>query len=110
MNFQKLNNIVGWAIFTVALGTYWLTIEETGSYWDCGEFIAASYKLQVPHPPGAPFFLLLGRMFSFLALGDPSQVGYWINMLSVISSAFSILFLFWSITLFGRKMMNTKAE
>lgn len=110
MKFQKINNIVGWAAFAVALGTYWLTIEETGSYWDCGEFIAASYKLQVPHPPGAPFFLLLGRMFSFLALGDPSQVGYWVNMMSVIGSAFTILFLFWSITLFGRKMMVTKAE
>jgi hypothetical protein len=110
MNFQKLNNIVGWAIFAVALGTYWLTIEETGSYWDCGEFIAVSYKLMVPHPPGAPFFLLLGRMFSFLAMGDVTQVGYWINMMSVISSAFTILFLFWSITLFGRKMMDTKAD
>ena len=110
MKFQKINNIVGWAAFAVALGTYWLTIEETGSYWDCGEFIAASYKLQVPHPPGAPFFLLLGRMFSFLALGDSSQVGYWVNMMSVIGSAFTILFLFWSITLFGRKMMDTKAE
>jgi hypothetical protein len=110
MNFQKLNNIVGWAIFAVALGTYWLTVEETGSYWDCGEFIAVSYKLMVPHPPGAPFFLLLGRMFSFLAMGDVTQVGYWINMMSVISSAFTILFLFWSITLFGRKMMDTKAE
>lgn len=110
MNFQKFNNIVGWVVFAVALGTYWLTIEETGSYWDCGEFIAASYRLQVPHPPGAPFFLLLGRMFSFLALDDPSQVGYWVNMMSVIGSAFTILFLFWSITLFGRKMMNTKAE
>ena len=110
MNFQKFNNIVGWVVFAVALGTYWLTIEETGSYWDCGEFIAASYRLQVPHPPGAPFFLLLGRMFSFLALEDTSQVGYWVNMMSVVSSAFTILFLFWSITLFGRKMMGTKAE
>jgi hypothetical protein len=110
MNFQKLNNIVGWAIFAVALGTYWLTIEETGSYWDCGEFIAVSYKLMVPHPPGAPFFLLLGRMFSFLAGEDTTMVGYWINMMSVISSAFTILFLFWSITLFGRKMMDTKAD
>jgi Protein of unknown function (DUF2723) len=108
MNFQKLNNIVGWVVFTIALATYWLTVEETGSYWDCGEFIAVSYKLMVPHPPGAPFFLLLGRMFSFLALGDVTQVGYWINMLSVLSSAFTILFLFWSITLFGRKMMNVK--
>ena len=110
MNFQKVNNIAGWIVFTIALGTYWLTIEETGSYWDCGEFIAVSYKLMVPHPPGAPFFLLLGRMFSFLAFGDVTQVGYWINMLSVLSSAFTILFLFWSITLFGRKMMGVKTE
>jgi hypothetical protein len=110
MNFQKVNNIVGWVVFTVALGTYWLTVEETGSYWDCGEFIAVSYKLMVPHPPGAPFFLLLGRMFSFLAFGDVTQVGYWINMLSVLSSAFTILFLFWSITLFGRKMIGIKTE
>ena len=110
MNFQKTNNIVGWVAFAVALGTYWLTVEETGSYWDCGEFIAVSYKLMVPHPPGAPFFLLLGRMFSFLAFGDVTQVGFWINMLSVISSAFTILFLFWSITLFGRKMMGVKGE
>lgn len=110
MKFQKLNNITGWFVFAIALGTYWLTIEETGSYWDCGEFIAASYKLMVPHPPGAPFFLLLGRMFSFLAFGDVTQVGYWVNMLSVLSSAFTILFLFWSITLIGRKMLGTKAQ
>lgn len=110
MNFQKINNIIGWVVFTIALGTYWLTVEETSSYWDCGEFIAVSYKLMVPHPPGAPFFLLLGRMFSFLAMGDVTQVAFWINMLSVISSAFTILFLFWSITLFGRKMMNTKTD
>jgi Protein of unknown function (DUF2723) len=110
MKFQKINNIVGWAVFTIALATYWLTVEETGSYWDCGEFIAVSYKLMVPHPPGAPFFLLLGRMFSFLALGDVTQVGYWINMMSVLASAFTILFLFWSITLFGRKMMGIKTE
>ena len=110
MNFQKINNVIGWIVFTVALGTYWLTVEETGSYWDCGEFIAVSYKLMVPHPPGAPFFLLLGRMFSFLAMGDKTQVGFWINMLSVISSAFTILFLFWSITLFGRKMIGVKAD
>ena len=70
MNFQKLNNIAGWAVFGVALMTYWLTMEETASYWDCGEFIAVSYKLEVPHPPGAPFFLLIGRLFSFLAFGD----------------------------------------
>jgi len=106
MDFQKSNNITGWFVFAVALVTYWLTMEETASYWDCGEFIAVSYKLQVPHPPGAPLFLLMGRIFSFLALGDVTRVAYWINFMSVLASAFTILFLFWSITLFGRKLMG----
>jgi len=106
MDFQKSNNFTGWLVFAVALITYWLTMEETASYWDCGEFIAVSYKLQVPHPPGAPLFLLMGRIFSFLALGDVTKVAYWINFMSVLASAFTILFLFWSITLFGRKMMG----
>jgi hypothetical protein len=92
MNFQKTNNIAGWAVFTIALITYWLTMEETASYWDCGEFIAVSYKLEVPHPPGAPFFLLIGRLFSFLAFGDVTKVAYWINFSSVLASAFSVLF------------------
>src|SRR5690606_37175732 len=106
MNFQRINNIGGWSVFAVALVTYWLTMEETASYWDCGEFISVSYKLEVPHPPGAPLFLLIGRLFSFLALGDVTQVAYWINFSSVLASAFSVLFLFWSITLFGRKVLN----
>jgi tetratricopeptide (TPR) repeat protein len=111
MNFQKINNIAGWAVFAVALITYWLTMEETASYWDCGEFIAVSYKLEVPHPPGAPLFLLIGRLFSFLAFGDVTKVAYWINFISVLASAFSVLFLFWSIVLFGRKLMKiTKPE
>ncbi|HLT81541.1 MAG TPA: DUF2723 domain-containing protein [Cyclobacteriaceae bacterium] len=106
MNFQKINNIGGWTVFAVALVTYWLTMEETASYWDCGEFISVSYKLEVPHPPGAPLFLLIGRLFSFLALGDVTRVAYWINFSSVLASAFTILFLFWSITLFGRKLLK----
>lgn len=106
MSFQRTNNITGWITFAIALIVYWLTFEETASYWDCGEFIAVSYKLEVPHPPGAPLFLLLGRIFSFLAMGDVTKVAYWINFMSVLASAFTILFLFWSITLFGRKMMN----
>jgi hypothetical protein len=110
MNFQKSNNIIGWLAFGVALITYWLTMEETASYWDCGEFIAVSYKLQVPHPPGAPLFLLMGRFFSFLAMGDVTKVAYWINFMSVLASAFTILFLFWSITLFGRKVMGIKND
>jgi hypothetical protein len=110
MNFQKTNNITGWIMFTIALATYWITMEDTASYWDCGEFIAVSYKLEVPHPPGAPLFLLIGRLFSFLAFGDVTKVAYWINFTSVLSSAFTILFLFWSIVLFGRKLLKISTE
>lgn len=104
MTFQKANNITGWVVFAIAFITYWLTFEETASYWDCGEFIAVSYKLEVSHPPGAPLFMLVGRVFSFLAMGDTTMVAYWINALSVVGGAFTILFLFWSITLLGRKV------
>lgn len=104
--FQKYNNITGWAVFAIATVVYWLTVEPTASYWDCGEFISVSYKLEVPHPPGAPFFLLIGRLFSFLAMGDVLKVAYWINIVSVLSSSFTILFLFWTITLFGRKLIK----
>src|ERR1041384_2505318 len=107
MNFQKANNIFGWAAFGVALLTYFLTMEETASYWDCGEFIAVSYKLQVPHPPGAPLFLLIGRMFSFLAFGDVTRVAYWINFVSVLSGAFTAMFLFHTIVLVGKKLIAT---
>ncbi len=104
--FEKFNNITGWTVFVIATIVYWLTVEPTASYWDCGEFISVSYKLEVPHPPGAPFFLLIGRLFSFFAMGDVLKVAYWINIVSVLSSGFTILFLFWTITLFGRKLIN----
>ncbi len=105
-NFQKVNNYTGWGVFLIALVTYWMTMEPTASYWDCGEFIAIAYKLEVSHPPGAPLFMLLGRLFSFLALGDVSQVAYWINFSSVLAGGFTSLFLFWSITHFARKIMG----
>lgn len=108
MDFRKINNISGWATFLLSTLVYILTVEETASYWDCGEFIAVSYKLMAPHPPGAPFFLLIGRIFSFLSFGDVTQVAYWINMVSVLSSGFTILFLFWTISMFARKIMNIK--
>lgn len=108
-NFKRVNNLTGWVMFAIALVTYALTVERTASFWDCGEFIACSYKLQVPHPSGAPLFLLLGRLFSLLAFGDVYKVAYWINMLSVLASAFSILFMFWTITMMGRKALNKKA-
>ncbi len=108
--FRLYNNVAGWAIFLVAIATYMLTLEPTASLWDCGEFIACADKLQVPHPPGAPFFLLTGRMFSFFAGGDVTKVAYWINTMSALSSAFTVLFLFWSITLLARKMVKKTTD
>ncbi|QHT68173.1 DUF2723 domain-containing protein [Rhodocytophaga rosea] len=108
-NFKKVNNLTGWLVFFIAAVVYTLTVEPTASFWDCGEFIAVSYKLMVPHPPGAPFFLLVGRMFSLLA-ADVMTVAFWINMSSVLCSAFTILFLFWTITLLGRKVLKVSAE
>lgn len=109
-SFKQLNNLFGWLVFAVATYTYTATVEPTGSFWDCGEFIAVSYKLMVPHPPGAPFFLLVGRMFSLLAGSDVTQVAFWVNMVSVLCSAFSSLFLFWTITLLARKLMVNKDQ
>ncbi len=106
MGYQKINVIAGWSAFLFSLIIYSLTVEETASFWDCGEFIATAYKLEVPHPPGAPFFLLTGRMFSMLAMGDVTQVAFWVNMLSVLSAAFTILFLFWSITHLAKKVLK----
>lgn len=107
-NYKLINNVLGWAVFLIAFATYFLTMEPTSSFWDCGEFIASSYKLQVGHPPGAPLFLMLGRVFSLMAGGDVSQVAYWINMVSVLSSALTISFLFWTITILTRKIIYKK--
>jgi len=106
LNYKRINDITGWLVFIVATLVYVLTVEETASFWDPGEFIAVSYKLQVPHPPGAPFFLLIYRFFGMLALGDPLKVAYWMNIGSALFSGFTILFLFWSITLLGRKLFG----
>ncbi len=108
MNYQKVNNLTGWIVFAIATLVYWLTVEPTASFWDCGEFIAVSYKLEVPHPPGAPLYLLIGRFFSMFAMGDVYQVAYWINIASVLSSGFTILFLFWSITALGNKLFGLR--
>jgi hypothetical protein len=97
-DFRFWNNVTGWALFAVSLVVYLLTIEPTVSFWDCGEFILCSYRLEVGHPPGAPFFLLLGRFFTLFAGGDTSKVAMMVNIMSALASAFTILFLFWSIT------------
>ena len=103
MNFRIVNNITGWVICVVACLVYILTAEATGSFWDTGEFIASAYKLQLPHPPGAPVFTLLGRFFIILFGGD--NPAFAVNVMSAVASGFTILFLFWTITHFARKLV-----
>jgi len=105
--FQFYNNLTGWLVFAIATIVYLLTLEPTASWWDCGEYIATAYKLQVGHPPGAPLFQLLGRFFSLFAFGNTANVAMMINTMSALSSSFTILFLFWIITIFGRKIVLT---
>ncbi|MCA1761388.1 MAG: DUF2723 domain-containing protein [Cryomorphaceae bacterium] len=102
MTFRKANLVTGWSVFLVSTIVYVLTIEPTTSFWDCGEFITTAYKLEIGHPPGAPLFMLLGRVFS--AFVPLEVVPVTINILSALSSSFTILFLFWTITHFGYKM------
>ena len=92
--FKKLNNIVGWTIFLITSFVYLSTIEQTVSFWDCGEYIATAYKLEVGHPPGAPLFQLFGRIFSLFATPGTSEVAIAINTLSALCSSFTILFCF----------------
>lgn len=108
-NFKKWNTILGWFVFAVAAITYGLTIEPTVSFWDAGEYILTSSKLQVGHPPGAPLFQMLGAFFSMFAL-EPSQIGALLNMMSAVSSAFTILFLFWTVTILLRKLVRYDAK
>ena len=108
MNYKVLNNSIGWAIWAISSFVYVSTIESTTSFWDCGEFIAAAYNLEVGHPPGAPFFMLLGRFFTMFATNETAAVA--INMLSALSSSFTILFLFWSITAVIKKLALKSGE
>ena len=103
-NFKLVNNLFGWMAFAIAAVTYFMTIEPTASFWDCGEFISTAYKLDVGHPPGAPFFMLIGRFFANFA-SDSSQVALMINIMSATFSALTILFLFWTITHLARKIV-----
>ena len=107
--FKLLNNVFGWLAFAIAAATYLTTMEPTASFWDCGEFISSAYKLDVGHPPGAPFFMLTGRFFSLFA-SDPTQVAIMVNTLSALASAFTILFLFWTITHLARKVVAKSEE
>ena len=104
MRFDRLNNMTGWAVWALATLVYFLTVEPTASFWDCGEFIASAYKLEVGHPPGAPFFMLLAR-FLMIPMG-PETAALAANSLSVLSSSFTILFLFWSITHLAKRLSD----
>lgn len=108
-DYRKINNLVGWIVFAIATAVYVLTLEPTASFWDAGEFIACSYKLLVPHPPGAPFYLLVGRLFSMFA-SDPSQVAWWVNLLSALCSSGTVLFLFWTITILAKRLLLKEGQ
>ncbi|WP_285009484.1 glycosyltransferase family 117 protein [Pedobacter faecalis] len=107
--FKKLNNLTGWAVFLFSLTIYWLTMEPTVSFWDCGEFIAAADKLQIGHQPGAPLFLMIGKMFSLLAAGEPDKVAYWINFSSALFSAATVMFLYWTIVLLVARVYKSES-
>lgn len=104
--FKRWNNIVGWAVFAVAAVVYLLTMEPVSSLWDCSEFIATSYKLEVGHPPGAPLFMMLARLATLFAFGNPDYVAPAVNGMNSLASAFCILFLFWTITHFARRLVT----
>jgi len=110
MNYQRINNLIGWFTFLIAAYVFISTIEPTGSFWDCGEFIATAHKLEVGHPPGAPLFLMLARMFILFAGDNVAQIPVMVNIMSALMSAFTVLFLFWTITALSRKMVIGKGE
>jgi len=106
MNFKKVNNIAGWVVCAIASLVYILTSEKSGSFWDTGEFVAAAYKVQMPHPPGAPLFVLIGRFFIILFGGSGDMAAKAINIMNALASGFTVLFLFWSITHYARKLTS----
>jgi hypothetical protein len=108
--YRLINNLTGWAVFVFASITYLLTIEPTASLWDCGEFIASAFKLEVGHPPGNPVFMVMANFFTQFAFGDVSKVAVMVNSMSAIVSAFTILFLFWTITHLARKILIKSEE
>ena len=109
-NFKKVDLFAGWGVFLVATVSYLLTIEPTASYWDCGEFICTAFRQEVGHPPGAPFFMILGRVFSLFSFGDVTKVAAMINSMSALASGFTILFLYWSITHIAKRIICKDGE
>lgn len=110
MNQQRINNLAGWLVFGISLLVYVLTLEPTMSLWDCGEFLVSAYKLEINHSPGAPLFMLLGRIFSLFSFGNPKLAAYAINLVSAISSAATILFLYWTIFWLIQKLVQVQQK
>ena len=104
-NYKLVNNISGWFVFTIAAITYLSTIEPSVSLWDCGEFIASAFKLEVGHPPGNPVFMVMANFFTLFAMGDVTKIAAMVNVMSALASAFTILFLFWTITHLSKKIL-----
>ncbi|MCO5240204.1 MAG: DUF2723 domain-containing protein [Chitinophagaceae bacterium] len=110
MNFNKVNNITGWIVFIISSVVYILTAEAGGSLWDCGEFVSSCFKLQIPHPPGAPLFVVIGRIFIVLFGDNPLTAAKAVNIMNALASSFTILFLFWTITHFARKIYQKRHQ
>lgn len=110
MSFNRINNIVGWIVTAIACSVYIMTAEAGGSLWDCGEFISSCLKLQIPHPPGAPLFVIIGRVFIIFFGDNPLTAAKAVNVMSALASGFTIMFLFWTITHFARKIVQKGSD
>ena len=108
--YRLVNIISGWVVFLIAAIVYISTLEPTASFWDCGEYIACAWGLESGHPPGAPFFLILARVFGLLSFGNNMDVAWWVNCMSGLASAATVMFLFWTITHLARKIVLSKHE
>lgn len=104
MTFKRINNITGWIVCLIACTVFIMTSEAGGSLWDCGEFVSSCFKVQIPHPPGAPLFVLIGRVFIVLFGDNPMTAAKGVNIMNALASGFTILFLFWTITHFARRI------
>src|SRR5512133_301435 len=110
MNHQKINNLIGWIVFGISLIIYVLTLEPTMSLWDCGEFLVSACKLEINHSPGAPLFMLIGRVFSLFSFGNPEKAAFCVNLVSALSSAFTILFLYWTLVWLISKLEQSQGQ
>jgi len=106
---KQRNIIAGWITFFVSFIVYFLTAERTGSWWDCGEFLASDYKLQIPHQPGAPLYVMIYKCFTLLAGADRTGVAFFANLGSTFVSALTIAFLFWTICAMCKRLLAAKA-